>query len=35
VAKGKKKSYLKESKEMLIQILSVKLNDLRGLYNKN
>ena len=35
VAKGKEKSYLKESKEMLIQILSVKLNDLRGLYNKN
>jgi len=35
VAKGKKKSYLKESKEMLMQILSVKLNDLRGLYNKN
>ena len=35
VAKGKEKSYLKESKEMLMQILSVKLNDLRGLYNKN
>lgn len=35
VAKGKKKSYLKESKEMLMQILRVKLNDLRGLYNKN
>jgi len=33
VAKGKKKSYLKESKEMLIQILRVKLNDLRGLYD--
>lgn len=32
VAKGKKKSYLKESKEMLMQILRVKLNDLRGLY---
>lgn len=34
VAKGKKKSYLKESKEMLMQILRVKLNDLRGLYDK-
>lgn len=34
VAKGKKKSYLKESKEMLMQILRVKLNDLRGLYNQ-
>jgi len=33
VAKGKKKSYLKESKEMLMQILRVKLNDLRGLYD--
>ena len=33
VAKGKEKSYLKESKEMLIQILRVKLNDLRGLYD--
>ena len=34
VAKGKKKSYFKESKEMLMQILRVKLNDLRGLYEK-
>jgi len=33
IAKGKKKSYLKESKEMLLQILRVKLNDIRGLYN--
>lgn len=33
VAKGKKKSYLKESKEMLMQILRVKLNDLRELYD--
>lgn len=33
IAKGKKKSYFKESKEMLTQILKVKLNDLRGLYN--
>ena len=32
VSKGKKKSYFKESKEMLLQILRVKLNDLRGLY---
>lgn len=34
IAKGKRKSYLKESKEMLTQILRVKLNDLRGLYDK-
>lgn len=34
VAKGKKKSYFKESKEMLMQIVRVKLNDLRGLYDK-
>jgi len=34
VAKGKKKSYLRESKEMLGQIVRVKLNDLRGLYNQ-
>lgn len=34
IAKGKKKSYFKESKEMLMQILRVKLNDLRGLYGK-
>lgn len=31
---GKKKSYIKESKEMLQQILRVKLNDLQGLYDK-
>lgn len=31
---GKKKSYVKESKEMLQQILRVKLNDLQGLYDK-
>lgn len=34
VAKGKKKSYFKESKEMLMQILRVKLNDLKGLYDR-
>lgn len=34
VSTGKKKSYFKESKEMLAQILRVKLNDLRGLYEK-
>ena len=33
VAKGKKKSYFKESKEMLGQIIRVKLNDLKGLYS--
>ena len=33
IAKGKGKSYFKESKEMLMQIIRVKLNDLRGLYN--
>lgn len=33
VAKGKQKSYFKESKEMLMQIMRVKLNDIRGLYN--
>lgn len=33
VSKGKQKSYFKESKEMLMQILRVKLNDIRGLYN--
>jgi len=32
ISKGKEKSYLKESKEMLTQILRVKLNDLKGLY---
>lgn len=34
IAKGKKKSYFKESKEMLVQIVRVKLNDLKGLYDK-
>ncbi len=33
IAKGKGKSYFKESKEMLMQIIRVKINDLRGLYN--
>ena len=32
ISEGKQKGYLKESKEMLMQILRVKLNDLRGLY---
>jgi dolichyl-phosphate beta-glucosyltransferase len=32
ISKGKKKSYLKESREMLLQILRVKINDLKGLY---
>jgi dolichyl-phosphate beta-glucosyltransferase len=32
--KGKKKSYFKESKEMLMQIIKVKLNDWRGLYEQ-
>jgi len=34
VTKGKKKSYLKESEEMLMQILRVKFNDVRKLYDK-
>ena len=34
VSKGKKKSYLKESKEMLGQIIRVKINDIRGLYDE-
>lgn len=33
IARGKKRSYLKESKEMLGQILRVKINDLRGMYD--
>jgi len=33
VSRGKQKSYFKESKEMLMQILRVKINDLRGLYD--
>lgn len=32
ISTGKGKSYIKESKEMLKQILRVKLNDLRGYY---
>jgi len=34
VSKGKKRSYLKESKEMLEQTIRVKVNDLKGVYNK-
>ncbi len=34
ISQGKERSYLKESREMLQQILRVKLNDLRGLYGK-
>lgn len=33
VATGKGKNFIKESADMLSQILRVKLNDLRGLYN--
>ena len=33
--KDQEKSYLKESKEMLMQILRVKVNDLKGLYAQN
>lgn len=33
ISKGKQKSYLKESKEMLMQIFRVKINDIRGLYD--
>jgi dolichyl-phosphate beta-glucosyltransferase len=32
---GKEKSYFKESSEMLTQVLKVKYNDLRGLYQRN
>lgn len=32
VSKGKQRSYFKESKEMLMQILRVKINDFQGLY---
>ena len=35
VSRGKERSYLKESKEMLLQILRVKINDIRGLYKEN
>lgn len=35
VSMGKDRSYLKESKEMLMQILRVKLNDLKGAYDQN
>jgi cupin superfamily acireductone dioxygenase involved in methionine salvage len=33
VAQAKQKKYLKESKEMLKEILRVKLNDLQGAYD--
>mgnify|MGYP000203411243 CR=1 FL=1 len=33
ISKGKKRSYFKESKEMLGQILRVKINDLKGYYS--
>lgn len=33
ITRGKQRSYLKESKEMLEQILRVKINDLNGRYN--
>jgi dolichyl-phosphate beta-glucosyltransferase len=32
VTKGKKKSYAKESLEMLVEIIKIKLNDIRGVY---
>lgn len=34
VSKGKQRSYVKESIEMLEQIIRVKINDLKGLYEK-
>lgn len=34
VAKGKRKSYLRESKEMLVQIMRVRLNAWRGMYDR-
>jgi glycosyltransferase involved in cell wall biosynthesis len=34
LARGKRKSYLGESKEMAAQVLRVKLNDWRGVYDK-
>lgn len=33
ISRGKERSYLKESKEMLEQILRVKINDLKGRYH--
>ena len=33
VAEGKQRKFLKESKEMLKEILRVKINDLRGKYD--
>lgn len=33
IAKGKQRNFLKESKEMFKEILRVRLNDLRGLYD--
>ncbi|MFZ5366015.1 MAG: glycosyltransferase [Patescibacteria group bacterium] len=35
IAAGKKRNFLKESKEMLFEILRVKLNDLKGKYDTN
>ncbi len=34
ISTGKKRSYFKESKEMLGQIFRVKINDLQGMYSK-
>jgi len=34
VAQGKERKFFKESKEMLMEILRVKLNDLKGKYGK-
>jgi hypothetical protein len=33
ISAGKKRNYLKESKEMFMQIMRVKLNDWRGRYD--
>lgn len=32
ITKGKKQNYFKESKEMLLEVLRVKINDLKGVY---
>lgn len=34
ISKGKERKFIKESKEMFKEILRVRFNDLRGLYNK-
>lgn len=34
VARGKQRSFVKESKEMLFEILRVRINDLKGVYQK-